>query len=206
MDHDKRRPLKWPLNPSVQMVKHLPAMWETWVLSLCQEDPLEKEMTTHTSILAWGIPRTEEPGGLQSMKSLRVGLDWARTHNYWYMLWSANLANSNLTNNSQNRLIFKKGQGKIKLIHLNGDQRREQHRSLGPYSQRRIFLFPPVLHPPTPICFWPIHFNSGRLRVGSGNLIDLVTPLLASLYVLWHFGFEERLKGDPKCFHAGVKW
>ena len=44
------------------------------VLSLCQEDPLEKEMTTHTNILAWGIPRTEEPSGLESMASQRVGL------------------------------------------------------------------------------------------------------------------------------------
>ena len=49
-----------------QMVKHLPAMQETWVQCLGPEDPLEKEMTTHFSILAWRIPWTEEPGGLQS--------------------------------------------------------------------------------------------------------------------------------------------
>ena len=47
-----------------QMVKNLPAMWETWVQSLDQEDPLEKEMAAHSSILAWRIPWTEEPGGL----------------------------------------------------------------------------------------------------------------------------------------------
>ena len=47
-------------------VKRLPAMWETWVRSLGQEDPLEKEMATHSSILAWRIPWTEEPGGLYS--------------------------------------------------------------------------------------------------------------------------------------------
>ena len=47
-----------------QMVKCLPAMWETWVQSLGQEDPLEEEMATHSSILAWRIPWTEEPGGL----------------------------------------------------------------------------------------------------------------------------------------------
>ena len=47
-----------------QMVKHLPAMQESRVRSLGQEDPLEKEMATHSSILAWEIPRTEEPGGL----------------------------------------------------------------------------------------------------------------------------------------------
>ena len=48
------------------MVKNLPAKQETWVQSLGQEDPLEKEMATHSSILAWRIPWTEEPGGLQS--------------------------------------------------------------------------------------------------------------------------------------------
>ena len=47
-----------------QRVKRLPAMWETWVRSLGQEDPLEEEMATHSSILAWRIPWTEEPGGL----------------------------------------------------------------------------------------------------------------------------------------------
>ena len=52
-----------------QRLKHLPAMWETWVRSLGWEDPLEKEMATHSSILAWRIPRTEEPGGLQSTGS-----------------------------------------------------------------------------------------------------------------------------------------
>ena len=49
-----------------QRLKRLPAMWETWVRSLGQEDPLEKEMATHSSILAWRIPWTEELGGLQS--------------------------------------------------------------------------------------------------------------------------------------------
>ena len=51
------------------MVKNLPAMQETWVLSLDWEDPLEEGMTTHSSILAWRIPWTGEPGGLQSMGS-----------------------------------------------------------------------------------------------------------------------------------------
>ena len=50
-----------------QLVKNSPAMQYTWVQSLGQEDPLEKEMATHTSILAWEIPRAKEPGGLQSM-------------------------------------------------------------------------------------------------------------------------------------------
>ena len=58
-----------------QRLKRLPAMRETWVGSLGQEDPLEKEMATHSSILAWRIPWTEEPGGLQSTGSQRVGHD-----------------------------------------------------------------------------------------------------------------------------------
>ena len=58
-----------------QRLKHLPAMQETWVQSLGQEDPLEKEMATHSSILAWEIPWMEEPGGLQSMGSQRVSHD-----------------------------------------------------------------------------------------------------------------------------------
>ena len=58
-----------------QTVKHLPTMRETWVQSLGREDPLEKEMATHSSTLAWKIPWTEEPGRLQSMGSQRVRHD-----------------------------------------------------------------------------------------------------------------------------------
>ena len=57
------------------MVKRLPVMWETWVQSLGQEDPLGKGMATHSSILAWRIPWTEEPGGLQSIGLQKVGHD-----------------------------------------------------------------------------------------------------------------------------------
>ena len=57
-------------------VKNPPTMWETWVQYLDQEDPREKEKATHSSILAWRIPRTEEPGWLQFMGSQRVGHDW----------------------------------------------------------------------------------------------------------------------------------
>ena len=66
-----------------QKVKNLPAVQESWVWLLGQEDPLEKEMATHSSILVWRIPWTQEPGGLQSIGSQRVGQDWsdlARTH------------------------------------------------------------------------------------------------------------------------------
>ena len=59
----------------VQRLKRLPAMWETWVRSLGREDPLEKEMATHSSILAWRILWMEELDGLQSMGSQRVGHD-----------------------------------------------------------------------------------------------------------------------------------
>ena len=62
MEKDKR--LDFPV---AQMVKLLPAIWETQVLSLGWEDHLEKGMATHSSILAWRIPWTEEPGGLQSI-------------------------------------------------------------------------------------------------------------------------------------------
>ena len=61
-----------------QVVKSLPAMQETQVPSLGQEDPLEKEMATHASILAWKNPWTEEPGGLQSMGLQKVRHDWAQ--------------------------------------------------------------------------------------------------------------------------------
>ena len=63
-----------------QIVKSLPAMWETWVQSLGREDPLEKEMSIHSRILAWNIPWMEEPGGLQSM-----GLQsWTQLRNFTF--------------------------------------------------------------------------------------------------------------------------
>ena len=58
-----------------QTIKCLPTMQETWVQSLGQENPLEKEMATHSSTVAWKIPWTEEPGRVQSMGSQRVGHD-----------------------------------------------------------------------------------------------------------------------------------
>ena len=62
------------------MVKSLPSMQETWVRSLGWEDPLEEGMATHSIILAWRIPWTEEPGRLQSMGLQRVRHDWATKH------------------------------------------------------------------------------------------------------------------------------
>ena len=62
------------------MVKNSHANAETKVLSLGQEDPLEKEITTHSSILAWEISQTEEPSGLQSMGSQKAGHNWVTEH------------------------------------------------------------------------------------------------------------------------------
>ena len=64
-----------PASLVAQMVKNLPAIWVTWIYFLGREDPLEKGMATHSSILAWGIPWTEQPGGQQSMGSQRVRHD-----------------------------------------------------------------------------------------------------------------------------------
>ena len=65
----------WGTSLVTQRVKHLPTMQETWVRSQGREDPLEKEVATHSSTLAWKIPWMEEPVGLQSMGSQRVGHD-----------------------------------------------------------------------------------------------------------------------------------
>ena len=65
-----------------QRLKGLPAMWETWVLSLGREDPLEKEMATHSSILAWRIPWMEELDGLQS----KGREEWTRLSDFTFTL------------------------------------------------------------------------------------------------------------------------
>ena len=67
-----------------QRVKHSPAMWETWVRSLGQENPLEKEMATHSSTHDWKIPWTEEPGRPQSTGVQRVGHNWATSLSGWW--------------------------------------------------------------------------------------------------------------------------
>ena len=72
-----------------QMVKNLPAMQGTWVWSLSREDPLEKEMVTHSSILAWRIPWTEVPGELQSMGSQRVGGNGVTFTSLIHSCWSS---------------------------------------------------------------------------------------------------------------------
>ena len=74
-DQDSIKLITFTTSLVAQMVKNLPAMWKTWVRSLGQDDPLEKAMATHSSIPAWRISRTEEPGGLQSTGSQRIGCD-----------------------------------------------------------------------------------------------------------------------------------
>ena len=76
----KPGPMKWKhwvlTTVVAQLVKNLPVMQETWVRSLGREDPLEEEMETHCSTLAWEMPWTEELGGLQSIALQRFGHDW----------------------------------------------------------------------------------------------------------------------------------
>ena len=72
--------------PFGSVVRNPPAMQEMRIQSLGQEDPLEKEMATHFSILAWEIPWTEEPGGIQSMESQRVGHDLATKQQSSYII------------------------------------------------------------------------------------------------------------------------
>ena len=76
-------------SPVAQTVKHLPAMRKIWVRSLGWEDPLEKEMATHSSTLAWKIPWMEEPGRLQSMESQRDGATSLHFKEHWVTEWGA---------------------------------------------------------------------------------------------------------------------
>ena len=69
--------LSYGFSPLAQMVKNLPAIQKTWVWSLGQEDPLEKEMATRSSVLAWRVPGAGEPGGLPSVGMHRVRHDWS---------------------------------------------------------------------------------------------------------------------------------
>ena len=80
-----------------QRLKHLPAMWETWVRSLGWEDPLEKEMATHSSTLAWRTPWREEPGRLQSMGSQRVRHDWATSLHFTSAFFIVQLSHPYMT-------------------------------------------------------------------------------------------------------------
>ena len=69
-----------------QIVKNLPAMWETRVLSMARQDPLEKKMETYSSIFAWRIPWTEEPGGLRSLELQRVDTTGTNTLTFTFKM------------------------------------------------------------------------------------------------------------------------
>ena len=84
-------------------VKHLSAMQETWVRSMGQEDPLEKEMATHFSILACRIPLTEEPGELHSMGSQRAGHAFTFTFTFTFVFQDGFLSYSNLSKMPENK-------------------------------------------------------------------------------------------------------
>ena len=87
-----------------QTVKNLATTRETWVRSLGWEDPLEEGMATHSSIITWRIPWTEEPGGLQPMGLHRVGHDWATKHS---TAWHSGVLPAQSIQNMQGRLIKK---------------------------------------------------------------------------------------------------
>ena len=83
-----------------QRLKPLPAMWETWVQSLGREDPLEKEIATHSSTLAWKIPWTEEPGRLQSMGSQSDTTERLHFHLHTYLDFPGGSVAKNLLANA----------------------------------------------------------------------------------------------------------
>ena len=89
------------------MVQNPSAMQEMWIWSLGREDPLKKEMATHSSILAWRIPRTEEPGGLRSVGFQRVGHDWACTRTEGTDIWHT-LSRENTAVHSDIMLVSEK--------------------------------------------------------------------------------------------------
>ena len=98
--------------PGSLAVKNPPAMPETWVRSLGREDPLEKEMATHFSILAWEMPWTEEPGGLQSMGSRRVRHGWGN----WARA-TDEIAPDGFTEATAVRETWGLGEGKTESLH-----------------------------------------------------------------------------------------
>ena len=102
-----------------QMVKSLPAMQETRIQPLSQEDSLEKGMATHSSSLAWSIPLTEEPGGLQSVGSHRVRHDWAtNTFTLWSTSCTSGYIPQRIESKSQTAMYFANIHVNSSLIHI----------------------------------------------------------------------------------------
>ena len=90
--------------PCASVHKNLPEVQEMQVWILDKEDPLEEDMATHSSILAWGIPWTEKPGGLQSLGSQKVGQDWSNGLRMQAQLW--NIQEEALQNYTEPRLNY----------------------------------------------------------------------------------------------------
>ena len=135
--------------PVAQRLKPLPAMRKTWVRSLGWEDRLEKEMVTHSSILAWRIPWMEKPGRLQSMGSQRVGHDWATS-----LSLSIKLTANSLIFSVEIKVILKLmsvGEDSI-FFSLNGIPSRKRW-SLDPETGTRLATLWPC---PPPAALWTL--------------------------------------------------
>ena len=105
-----------------QMVKHLSTMQETWVRSRGRDDPLEKEMATHSSTLAWKIPWTEEPGRLQSIGSQRVRHDWTTSLQFGFLYSNAQIQKRNNQANLHSEIktaATSNVKGFKNIVHLN---------------------------------------------------------------------------------------
>ena len=117
----------WSYSLVPQKVKNLPAVWETQFWSLSWEESLEKEMATHSSILAWRIPWTEEPGGLQSVGSQRVGHAWA-TNTFTLLVLNFYIALF------RSWLFF--------LFSFKAERKKQLRQEVGGVPSRNVFPFP----------------------------------------------------------------
>ena len=135
-----------------QMVKNLPAMQETEVWSLGWEDPLEKGVAIHSSILAWRIPWTEEPGGLQSMGSQRVTQDWAMFT--YFFIWPPHPSSPVWNSPASNSLL----------------RWPIQSPSLGSITMEDPWL---SLNS-TVMCFWILNFHTALLEQKVFHFIELI--------------------------------
>ena len=135
-----------------QMVKNLPAMLETQVQSLGLEDPLGEDMATHSSILTWRIPRTEEPGGLQSMGSQRVRHNWAMFT--YFFIWPPHPSSPVRNSPASNSLL----------------RWPIQSPSLGSITMEDSWL---TLNS-TVMCFWILNFHTAVLEQKVFHFIELI--------------------------------
>ena len=166
------------------MAKHLPIMWETRAGSLGWEDPLEKAMATHSSTLAWKIPWTEEPGGLQSMRLQRVGHDWASSLSFTEFKLSCVIISSGPKERKTNK--------RFKWLRL----RKKRKKGSCPFL---------LLENPRPLSPWvPLDFLSTCLG------IDSLTLSISSACELHENTRPEREKTLSKCYDdwitVEIKW